>query len=76
MGAELEGLALWRDSDRDGVSDAGEVVPVAQRCILALATRADGVEGPSPTCARGALLADGTMRPMFDWVAAPVAPRP
>ena len=27
-GAELEGLALWRDGDSDGVSDPGEVLPL------------------------------------------------
>jgi hypothetical protein len=76
FGAELDGLALWRDADRDGRSDPGEVEPLAARGLVALATTADGVEGLSPTCTRGALLADGTSRPTFDWVTSPLAPRP
>jgi hypothetical protein len=71
-GAELEGLALWCDVDRDGVSDPGEVESLAARRIAALAARADGFDGISPMRSRGAALADGGELPTFDWIAAPV----
>lgn len=35
-GGELEGLALWLDANRDGISDKGEVVPVSQLSIKEL----------------------------------------
>ncbi len=38
-GAELDGFALWHDRDRDGVSDKGEVLPVASHGIVGLSTR-------------------------------------
>jgi hypothetical protein len=70
-GAELEGLSLWRDGDRDGVSDAGEVETLATRGIAALATRADGIDGLALTRSNGAVLSDGHTLPTFDWVASP-----
>ena len=35
-GAELQHLAIWHDRNRDGVSDAGEVRPLAAHGIVAL----------------------------------------
>jgi hypothetical protein len=71
-GAELEGLSLWRDSNRDGVSDAGEVATLAIRGIAALATHADGIDGLALTRSNGAVLSDGRMLPTFDWIASPM----
>ena len=39
-GKELEGLAVWRDKNGNGICDAGEVVPVGQLGIVGI-----GVEG-------------------------------
>jgi hypothetical protein len=72
-GSELESLSLWRDSNRNGVSDAGEVLTLAERGVTALATRADNIDGISPMRTSGVVLADGTTRPTFDWIASPVA---
>ena len=38
-GAELRHLAIWHDRNRDGVSDAGEVRPLAAHGIVALSCR-------------------------------------
>jgi hypothetical protein len=70
-GKELEGLAIWRDLNGNGVSDPGEVRPLAEWGIVALRCRADA--GPaSPLCAaqasKGVGFKDGTTRPTFDVV--------
>ena len=48
-GEELEGIALWRDADRDGVADPGEVVAAGNAGIVAIGCRStarlDGVLG-------------------------------
>ena len=67
-GAELRHLAIWHDRNRDGVSDAGEVRPLAAHGIVALScSYVDGdgarVAALSP---HGARLADGRTRPTYD----------
>ena len=44
-GDELAGLALWVDADSDGVSDAGEVIPLEDRGIVALSCSAEAIAG-------------------------------
>ena len=70
-GAELEGLALWRDANRNGVSDAGEVETLAARGVVALATSADGLDGISLKRSNGVVLRDARTLPTFDWVTSP-----
>jgi len=70
-GKELAGLALWHDANGNGVSDAGEVKPLADYGIVALSCKA--VRDPnhpdriaySPA---GVTFRDGTTRPTFDLV--------
>ena len=71
-GAELAGIAVWFDRDADGVSDRGEVVPVEELGIVALATQAALTVGASPANLCGLELADGRVLPTYDWVLAPV----
>jgi tetratricopeptide (TPR) repeat protein len=42
---ELEGLALWRDGNGDGVSAAGEVKPLAEHGIVSLRCRYEEGDG-------------------------------
>ena len=42
---ELEGLALWRDANADGVSGAGEVKPLAEHGIVSLRCRYEEGDG-------------------------------
>jgi len=65
-GAELEGLALWRDLDGDGVSDPGEVNAVDHYGVVALSTKAELVAGVLGA-KRGVVFADGTTRATWDW---------
>lgn len=73
-GGELEPLSLWFDTDRDGVSDAGEVVPLAARSVYELYYR-DPESSPSSKdshLARGfARLVDGKefIGASVDWYA-------
>lgn len=66
-GAELGGLALWRDANSNGVSEPGEAAPVESFGVAALAV--GGVEDrPGLIVApNGVRFADGTLRPLYDW---------
>ena len=78
-GEELNSLSLWVDADSDGVSDPGEVKPLAAFNITRLSTRADedvrvGTNNESLISARGVTFASGRVDPTFDWVTRPLAP--
>lgn len=70
-GAELRGLALWHDRNRNGVSERGEVRPVTACGIAALSTVYD-VDATHPHeipwSSAGVRFVDGTIRPTFDVV--------
>jgi hypothetical protein len=71
-GPELAGLALWFDRNQNGVCDPGEVVPMEQSGVEALAVRASGWDGESPMNANGVRMKDGNILPTWDWVTTPV----
>jgi len=71
---ELTGIAVWFDRDTDGVSDPGEVMPVEELGLVALATEATERIGPSLGNQAGAELADGRRLPTYDWVLSPAQP--
>lgn len=66
-GAELGGLALWRDADGDGVSDAGEVRPVSVHGISGLATRGAAERPGLLSAPDGVRFEDGSARALYDW---------
>ena len=66
-GRELSGLALWFDRNQNGVSDPGEVVPIAQTPVSGLATTATGAEQHGPMNPAGLRLRDGSTLPTWDW---------
>jgi hypothetical protein len=70
-GPELAGLALWFDHNQNGIADPGEVIPIEEAGVEALAVRADGWYGTSPMNARGVRLRDGRVLPTWDWLATP-----
>jgi hypothetical protein len=76
-GAELGGLALWRDANANGASDAGEVAPVAAHAIVALAVRGDEQQRGLLTAQNGVRFENGAVRPLYDWTPglAPSSPR-
>jgi hypothetical protein len=73
-GSELAGLAIWRDANGNGISEPGEVTPLAAWDIVELSCEADGPgpdEDPKLVTAfspAGVRFADGTTRPTYDIV--------
>jgi hypothetical protein len=67
-GLELRHLAVWRDMNRDAVSDRGEVRPLSDYRIVALSCRAakgDGIYAAA-IAAAGVRFSDGRTRPTYD----------
>jgi hypothetical protein len=72
-GSELNGIAVWQDRNGNGISDPGEVVPVASRGIIEIAV----TPGPGKDAlwnAAGIRWKDGRQSPTYDW--APTEARP
>ena len=67
-GSELTALALWRDRNADGISDPGEVRPVASYGITSLSTHGQQHETGVPYCPVGVTFKDGTTRPTYDLI--------
>ena len=73
-GSELTGLALWHDANGNGVSDPGEVEPLAAHGIVGLSCSSDRDESHPDRIAfskAGVTFADGSTRPTFDLVLHP-----
>ncbi len=66
-GAELGGLALWRDENGNGVSDAGEVLPANVHGIVALSVRGQATRPGLLTAPDGVRFDNGRTRPLYDW---------
>jgi tetratricopeptide (TPR) repeat protein len=72
QGAELAGLAIWRDANGNGISEPGEVTPLAAWNIVELSCEADGPgpdDDPKLVTAfshAGVRFADGSTRPTYD----------
>jgi hypothetical protein len=67
-GSELRHLALWRDVNRDGVSDPGEVRPLSAFGIVALTCRGGKGDGiyAAAVAEQGVRFNDGRTRPTYD----------
>jgi hypothetical protein len=67
-GRELRYLALWRDVNRDAVSDAGEVRPLSEFGIVALTCRGATGDGifTAAVAGRGVRFDDGRTRATYD----------
>jgi len=75
--AELGGLALWHDRNRNAVSDAGEVQSLRLHGVVAIncaGTRGDGTR-VAAFALDGVRLADGTRRTTYDVILHTAAPR-
>jgi hypothetical protein len=66
-GAELRGLAVWRDRNSNGISESGEVLPVSKLGIQRLAVQATTRLSGVPANPHGLQLNDGSMLPTYDW---------
>ncbi len=68
---ELDGLALWHDANSNGVSERGEVRPIAAYGIIALScTASRDATHPDRVfhATAGVTYRDGTTRPTYDFV--------
>ena len=72
-GAETKGLAIWRDANGNGISDKGEVLPLRQTGVEALAVQAEQGAAGVLQNAQGARMKGGATRPTYDWIAEPQA---
>jgi hypothetical protein len=70
-GRELEGLALWRDRNGNGVSERGEVRPVRSYQIVSLSHAHERVRDNLWISDAGVTFASGETRPTYDWVVRP-----
>ena len=66
-GGELGGLSLWRDENRNGVSDPGEVIPANVHGISGLSVRGQATRPGLITAPDGVRFDDGRTRPLYDW---------
>lgn len=74
-GRELEGLALWRDLNSNGLSEPGEVRPLAEWGIVRLQCHPQQNASGLPFHPEGVTFDGGTNRPTYDW-SAPLAHEP
>jgi hypothetical protein len=73
-GKELQGLAIWQDLNRDGISERGEVRPLADWGIVALSCQyVQYLAQPEPIAysPRGVFFSDGSNRPTYDLILRP-----
>jgi hypothetical protein len=68
-GAELKGLALWRDANGNGVSEPGEVRPLNEYGIIRVECRPSSRDGGIPQHPEGMRTVGGLTRPTYDWMA-------
>jgi tetratricopeptide (TPR) repeat protein len=71
---ELRGLAIWQDVNRNGISDRGEVRPLADWGIVALScqyAQYDAHPEPIAYSQRGVYFGDGSSRPTYDLILHP-----
>jgi hypothetical protein len=66
-GKELDGLAVWRDRNTNGISEPGEVISAQSAGIVRIAVTASSSLDGVPSNPAGLHLSDGTMLPTYDW---------
>jgi len=67
-GEELTGLALWHDKNENGISEPGEVKPVAEHKIAALKYTHTRVGDDLWIADEGVLFEGKGWRPTYDWL--------
>ena len=70
-GEELRGIRVWIDANGDGRSEPCEVHDLCEFGITSIAARATSHDGPHPANPQGIALRDGSVLPMWDWIAKP-----
>jgi hypothetical protein len=73
-GTELNGLALWQDINGNGISEPGEVKPIATYGIDQLSCRGEAADPGLRLSRQGVRFKDGSFRPTYDWDSPMCAP--
>jgi hypothetical protein len=73
-GTELNGLALWQDINGNGISEPGEVKPIATYGIEQLSCRGEAADPGLRLSRQGVRFKDGSFRPTYDWDSPMCAP--
>ncbi|MCI0336846.1 MAG: hypothetical protein L0226_04675, partial [Acidobacteria bacterium] len=66
-GKELDGLAVWRDRNSNGISEPGEVLPVKDLSIDRISVTASERINGTLCNTTGLHLSNGTKLPTYDW---------
>ena len=66
-GAELDGIAVWRDFNSDGLSQPPEVQAARMLGVESIAVEAAGASEGTLWNPRGIRMVDAGLRPTFDW---------
>lgn len=69
---ELNGVAVWRDQNSNGVSDPGEVQPVSDVGVAGISVSATCEVDGMPANAQGLRMQGGAILPTYDWITQPV----
>lgn len=68
-GDELRGVALWQDSNSNGISEPGEVRAVAEWGLTSISCVGEPGSCGTTWASRGAAFRSGQTRPTYDWIA-------
>lgn len=71
-GPELDGIAVWFDTNSNGRSEPGEVIRVQDAGVQLLRTRPTGRDHGAHMNKAGIILDNGRVLPTYDWIASPV----
>ena len=67
-GNELIGLSAWFDTNSNGISEPGEVVPITSLGIAEISTHFTGYDTGCTKNSAGIKTIDGTFLPTYDWI--------
>lgn len=75
-GHELRHLAIWRDANQNGISEAAEVRPLSTYRIVAVSCDYEAGDGVSVVARsrKGVTFVDGSTRPTYDLILRAVSP--
>ncbi len=75
-GRELDGIAAWFDTNSNGISDPGEIIPLTNLQIASISCRATTITDGYPANPAGLTMTDGRTLPTYDWIASTVPDPP
>jgi tetratricopeptide (TPR) repeat protein len=68
-GKELDGIRVWQDRNRNGISDKGEMIELRELKITGIKTKFTHFSKGMKTAVKGVQYSDGSFGPLYDWIA-------